>query len=178
MRQTSRAVSAHRSEAFYRPCPHSMLSPRVYRRTMCASHHGLYFSLVGTPWSLFLARDRRLAAPAAAQRPPAPASDAAAFARRLVRSNESVRLVVPECGPEGGVGLRAARPADRQGCRRSRRSAPSPPPPLRLASASAFYRRLSARYYTVLFPLFTGGATSRWTMRMASPSRDFARTPI
>ena len=81
-----------------------MLSPRVYRRTMCASHHGLSFSLVGTPWSLFLARDRRLAAPAAAQRPPAPASDAAAFARRLVRSNESERLVVPECGPEGGCG--------------------------------------------------------------------------
>eukprot|EP00964_Phaeocystis_antarctica_P015095 scaffold8325_cov57-Phaeocystis_antarctica.AAC.3 len=69
---------------------------------MCASHHG--FSLVGKPWSsLFLpwvARDRRLAAPVAARRPPAPACDAASFACRLVRSNESVRLVVPDCGPE------------------------------------------------------------------------------
>ena len=72
---------------------------------MCVSHHG--FSLVGPPWSLFLAwvaRERRLAAPAATRRPPAPASEATSFARRLVRSKESVRLGVPECGPDGGCG--------------------------------------------------------------------------
>ena len=93
-------------------------------------------SLVGTPWSLFLpwvARDKRLTVPAraAAQRSPAPASDAASFAHRLVRSNENVRLGMPECGPQGGCRASGGAAGGSAGLPKiSRRSAPPLPPPL------------------------------------------------